>query len=981
MSTPIPVPSKAAIRALRGLALGTSCALGLIVEDRRRRISTLRTAIDNKKKLRTSRKYHRTTDAVHYVGEDPVVLSGDELHWHCQDNNFRTSLHERSLNEWPPSHDKAPVPDARHTTDKVATSDQYAATPIAIHTSNPPLRHIEKAERRIPGFAPVLELPRAKDSGGWARAPAIRPRARPDQKIAELSELPISNILQSLKQPGSLATYKAAFIAGCQMSAAFKKKLDHNWLKVSEALCAHCRAEGLWSDAQDILAAVVKYGEIDETQFYAHEPRPIIDSLLLNLEVDGDSRAKRLNLAVQLFLAKFEFKPTLHADDVLSQGRTLLASLFQYNQIHLVHLVYRRVLGQQEHPEQFTAWFIRALFDFEDYKSVVNYFKVNFSKMSPNVACFNATVQLVLQSVEEMRGAQTQQVARALATQCKATGLQPQVGWIIRLLQSHWGRNKDLQMSRDLFDEISSLGMMEMVGEPGEVHQIMVKLSVLAADNEAAQYYYQETILLTPQLANDVWLNGYIALMKAKSGDWDGVFDDFSRLKQRRRQQQKAYDQTFVAVLKVFTEGHAVAQVEDFVRLYMREMGVRLHRYIVTLVANQYGGSHDHEGFLRWLQYCAASGFALDAAFSNAILRNMRLKWKFPYYELRKMHSEIQKISPAAVDDVTARIMHSAAMEEGNYSGTKVQHRLHLAGTLPSKLPYHFRSANERDVLHAMTEELVRGNPAKTVVIYKRALRFGMPWCPKCFRVAIKASLQRAGDNLDTTIKLISETHAMGHDITPGVTVFLKAQIIHFRGSFEDVMATLQTTTARFESIGISIDPSILTQTAIMSAQFGHFGQAVDLCKLAMIKSGATNPCYSRQCFRALLMAYWQTMDTVGLRWVVESLPSSSLAADKTAHQLLKSTRRHMSKWRKSARVDEMYEILQSGLDQATQQRETQIKVGSRMYSETLRIISDAAGTTDSEQGGIRNGKTLSGQPPRTLTGDMRVQMPLEAYG
>ncbi|KXJ95756.1 hypothetical protein Micbo1qcDRAFT_157817, partial [Microdochium bolleyi] len=57
MTTPVPVPSKAAIRALRGLALGTSCAIGAIVEDRRRRISTLQTAISNKERLQSARQY------------------------------------------------------------------------------------------------------------------------------------------------------------------------------------------------------------------------------------------------------------------------------------------------------------------------------------------------------------------------------------------------------------------------------------------------------------------------------------------------------------------------------------------------------------------------------------------------------------------------------------------------------------------------------------------------------------------------------------------------------------------------------------------------------------------------------------------------------------------------------------------------------------------------------------------------------------
>jgi hypothetical protein len=328
--------------------------------------------------------------------------------------------------------------------------------------------------------------------------------------------------------------------------------------------------------------------------------------------------------------------------------------------------------------------------------------------------------------------------------------------------------------------------------------------------------------------------------------------------------------------------------------------------------------------------------------------------------------------------------MHSAAMEEGNYSGVNARQRVRMLGASPSKLPYSFRSANERDVLHAMTEELVRGKAGKTVIIYKRALRFGMPWCPKCFRVAVKASLQQEGDNFGMALRLIGEAHEKGHDVTEAAAVLIKAHINQFRGPFEEVMAKLHIMITRFESFGVSVDASILTQTAIMSAQFGQFDRAVSLCKLAMEKIGATNPCFSRQSLRALLLAYGQTLDTSGLRWVVESLRSSGLARDKTAFKLLKETMRHMTKWKTSTRVDEMIEILQSGLDLARQDREAHIKTGTTMYNETLRIISDAVGALNNGQGEHGAEKKLDIHERRAtkgLTPDFQAQATIEAYG
>jgi hypothetical protein len=55
---PAPLPSVAATRALRGLLLGTTCSLGLVLEDRRRRISTLRNRLKNAEKLKSHERYH-----------------------------------------------------------------------------------------------------------------------------------------------------------------------------------------------------------------------------------------------------------------------------------------------------------------------------------------------------------------------------------------------------------------------------------------------------------------------------------------------------------------------------------------------------------------------------------------------------------------------------------------------------------------------------------------------------------------------------------------------------------------------------------------------------------------------------------------------------------------------------------------------------------------------------------------------------------
>ncbi|KAI1876989.1 uncharacterized protein JN550_001061 [Neoarthrinium moseri] len=994
MSPPLPVPSKAAIRALRGLALGTSCALGLIVEDRRRRISTLRTAISNKKKLRTSRKYHGSAgaaEATKYPLDDLHILSGEELHWHYQpDLPLRTQ-------------DSAATPCRLHGEDstkrlrlegRADTPSKSTESPIAMEDKG----HRKEASRPAPGRQARTEipplhrafatLPNVKDTGGWARSPATPRKPLPSLRIEEISRLPAVEIQERLETKELLpTTYITAFVEASHMKKTFRNGIDNGWLNVSEALCLHCQATGRWQEAQDILAAIVQAGPINEERFYAHNPVPVVESILSSLDgVGKDEACGKLQKALQLFLTKFSEKPTTHADEVTSLGKAIISRLLEFHRPGLVHQVYWRVLGQQSQPEHFVAWFIKALFDHHDHKSVVNYFKLNFSKLSPALSSFRAVVQMVLESVDAMQGAQAQQVTRALASMCSATGLTPEAVWLTKLLQAHWSRYKDLAKSQEFFDELSSLGLLDRTSNPEQIYQIMVKLSVLASDYPTAKHYYQKTVILAPRMQKDIRLNGSMALMQAKNGAWDEVLTEFSKMKAYRKTQPDAYGQTFAAVFKVYMETHPISDVEDFIKLYMEEMDVCLHRYLVTMVANKYSEIHDHKGLLAWLHFCKSEGFALDPAFANAVLRNCRLKWHVPYPVLRKLSLEMQKLDSACADDTTTRIMHNAALESGNYSGRNVRQRLRSLPTSPSKLPYSFRSANERDVLHAMTEELVRGHAAKVIILYKRALRYGMSWSPDCFRVAIKASLQQHGENsVATTIKLISDTHERGHDVTAAVAVFLKAQIDHIRGPFEEVVHNLRKLITQFEALGMLIDASVLTHFAIASAKFGHFHKAINLCKLAMEKRGTSNPCSSRQSLRALLMAYWQTLDVEGIRWIIESLPSSPLAADRTAFRLLKETRRHMKKWQQSERVVQITELLQQGIDVAKRRRAERMEEASEIYSETLRIMGDAVANLEKEQrnqaGLTRNDSHIEQQPEEIHSLDREHRVPLEACG
>ncbi|KAH8681263.1 hypothetical protein BX600DRAFT_446129 [Xylariales sp. PMI_506] len=954
MSPPCPVPSKAAIHALRGLALGTSCAIGLIVEDRRRRISTLTTALNNKKKLRSSRQYHGAAEAAKFDIEDAIVISGEELHWHYRcDEHENASYHAQLRHPGPASRarDSITTRKPQEITTESPVHEQKMQPPSP-RTKNLPASQSFQAVDPIPALRPLSELPILRDSGGWVRRAMTSPTHQPQQKhnLDDLYGLSASTLADITSDDSTLDVYTKLFI-GQFSSKTMSGKLDDTWLRVSAALCCQCQSRGFWDDAARIIHAVTRTGAISEDAYYTHKPLHVMEAILEELQTDnGDVAGRRLELATELFLSEFTKKPAGHAQNIERIGKLFITLSLHLNHLHHIHRLYWRVLSQLEKPEEFTAWFIQILHQHHVHKSVIKSFRLNFSKMSPDFARFNDVVYLVLQSVEELRGSKANRVLEALVNACKINSFQPKAEWFVRLLQADWSHHRNLLKSKENFSYLQASQILDKLSNPEQIHQIMVKFSVLAADDGATELYYKQTLAIAPSMAKDVWLNGYLTLAKAKAGDWVAVFDAFTKMKPYRKAQENAYIQSYVAVLKIFAEMHPVTDVEDFIKLYIEEMDMPLHRYLVTLVANKYAELHNPQRFITWLEYCSDQGFAMDPGFTNAVLRNGRSQWKLSFQQLRTLFTEMQKLNPACADKVTARILHSTELEDGHYFAKSAGQKVRSLGLVTNGLPQLSKSANEREVLRAMSEQLARGNPVKTVTIYRRALRVGMPWCSDCFRVAVLATLKQKGDNFGKAIKLIGETHEAGHDVTSAVALFIKAQLSHVRGSFDDVMKSLRDIVTRFESFGMLIDSSILSHAAIVSAQFQQHTQAVNLCKLAMEKMGTSDPCFSYSSMRALLMAYWQTLNLQGLRWVVESLPSSPFTTDKRAFNLLRSTRRHIRRQEQSPHAIQATEILDKAIEEMKKRRHVEAEAGSQLCKETLRIMGDAAARRDGQK-------------------------------
>ncbi|OTA69415.1 hypothetical protein K449DRAFT_384353 [Hypoxylon sp. EC38] len=960
MPPPLSVPSKAAIHALRGIALGTSCAIGVIVEDRRRRISTLKTALSHKEKLKSAKQYHGIANAG-ALQFDEAFFVGDELHWHQLDDRTKTHGDSHTV-EAPPrrnprQHVSSNTESMTHpdSEDKPKSSSRPTSIPKDIPVPSAPSKPLTlptrlASPRRTPTFPETrINVPTIDARTSWREGEAGVSR---QHEMLDESVERITSLLAG-KEEGKLDRALEHFFETSR-SLYFDKDFDEEWVSISAQLSRACQAEKRLADAGKVLVTTIDAGPLDESQFYAHEPLPVIMFHLNQKDGNRCCLPSALATATTIFLAKFKEKPKIQMPDIVKIGSDLFAQNIFYKRGSIVHQIYWRVISILENPAPFTGWAIQELYKYRDYKSVVRYFLLNFCKMIPGEKSYTRTVDCVVFSVEFMNGFKADEVYNALYRMTRPANGFVRTRWIMRLLQAHWRRNQDFPSVKALFEQAWTLGLLDHVTHPEGVYRTMVEISVKAGEYDTARSYHETIMQKYPYMASDVALRGFIALGLAKAGNWDGVLDAFTEMQALKDGQENLYDDAFVMVLKVFVKDHPVAEIRDFVSKYTSDLGVRMHRYVVTLVANKYGECHDVPGFVSWLRYCGEAGFALDSAFCNSVLYNGRTKFGLSYNEMQKLCLEMEQIGgPDLFDDVTRRIMSQAALETVKPGKGFEILGAHSWMHAVDDLAYMGRSTNTRDVYEAMNQELNRGKPATALLIYKRAISSGMPSCEHCLRLAVVATLNSSQGGSTSAISLIHDAHQHGVDVSPAVSAFIKFKLDNVQANPQDILIYMRNLVSRFETLNIIVDSTVLTHMALMCVKMGHYERVVSLCTLARDRDGFKTLCFSRQSTLAMLVAYAKLLDLEGMWKLNEDILMSNFATEKVVLSGLRSAKRTIQQYKRTverysrldrgAKINRMLGILKNTIDTVIRRRRDKISGGKVIAQEALEIMHDAA--------------------------------------
>ncbi|KAK4181805.1 hypothetical protein QBC36DRAFT_383132 [Triangularia setosa] len=827
----LPVPSKAALTALQGLVVGTTCTIAIIAEDRRRRINSASRIVENSEKIKSCRQYRpgggaalarALQEQAIQVDADPLVLlpaeegkGGKECAHAC--------LEEQSQKEAGMSATELEAGGARTTTEtplveppdtdpfaKLRAAAQQAernkGTKKKISAPIPEWYKEHQASAKSRSFRDVSTIQRGAALG--AIAPDVPANitstnqepvygTQSEVQTAERETGPNASLawletVKSLQFPTTiriLSLIQEACLTkdASQLASVARYVLDNpesaitgnpGWLDGTALLCKTCLEVGMIEEAGNILARVLRSGKINEVDYYAFQPSSLIRALLTHAEAiksNREAHLRMLDLAAVLYRPRIAERAEL-CPDLHETGRKLLEARFAANHLIIGREIYRRchsyALRMGDNTPEFTHWYLTKLVEQHSYKMAIQTFRFNYANCTPDSVSLYDIARLAVDCVEKAHNHRAEDVLRTLRKLYQDTNFKMPSELATRLLVAHWRKNRDFAATQKLFNSFTEVDIKEAVLYPDALYRIMVEISLEAGQEAIAEWYFQKSAADGFVVFEDVRMLGIFARHYASAGDWDAVKALFGRMRvSEDAEGRKNYSQVFVPVLKAYAEGHSVEEMDIFLRGYVEEMGVPLNNYVFTLMGTRYAQLRDVDKIVGWLEYCSGLGFEVDAAFSNVILTVLRREWKMPFRDLRTLYRKLRLLNPKFSDRYTETVMVKAALADGS-GGRAARGRLLSLRVQRNILPHKGKCADAREVALVMKEHLTYGNPRVALRMYKVCRSEGMNVSQGTLRLAVQAQLQSEPDNYQDAYELVRDAQESGLE-TEGVINYI----------------------------------------------------------------------------------------------------------------------------------------------------------------------------------------------------------------
>jgi hypothetical protein len=935
MPTTLPVPSKGSLRALRNLALGTSCTLalsaGLLTEDRRRRIHAAREVHDNAKKLKSSRKYHSAGMTAIDTFEGQLLRHQEDTFW--LPSNVAKSSAPRVIRggvetEGPEDKNRSRPSTTRSTPQrssryKIQPSKLIFRQPTKTENSNQPL------DSTIPD-----------------------PSKIPKQKLHNRQHKLAADVTKLLEQPENIDEAASRFFE------AFEEGLSIDGFGILQplidaaiGLANACEAQSKFESLERVFDIILGLGTLHEEQFHSFHPEVIIKRLLSRHDSDYNLLdPEKLRKASSIFLTKFKEEPKTMSIPLQHIGNRLCAETCRFRMYDLTLDIYSRIQScRGDSPLVGVDHLITATHMKGQHTKVFRYFHTFYTRTAPNQLEFFNIGSLTIDSILKTRRIDRAEQALAAAAQmAEKNGILTSTTWHLKVLGYEWRSHRDLERTRALFQRLEPL--LHVTQHPQAFYGAMVQFCIEANDEPLARSYFDTMRQLYPPLPGDVRIYGHFAFAKAMRKDWIGVEDDFCKMKQANPEQyDEEFSASFAPILKLYTQSHSVSDTEEFIRIFLFKLGIKLTYPLMNIMVDAYGDAKEIDSLARWINYATAAGCPVNSVTFNTILNKCSQTWGFSFWEVFLFYQSVLRLGPGHsrfIDEDTVPILRRIAIS-GSPPQEELTRRLSVLKNMVNKSAHGLSS---KEVLRAMEATLANENPVATLKIYKRAQADQVILDSKHLNLAIKASLQLHENHVEETLRHIQDAQSRDIDVSPAIAQIIVHQMstMYEGGNTETRQFTelAQSTISALEKRGMAVPARMLTHVTSILERQGHYRLCIDVWDSMSSHLGLRPSSIDLITLTVLLKAYIGLWDHIGVQWVVKTLAANMLYPDARFRLLLKNARRKTSKLLGSGNYPDAKQKFLNALVEAIEVtrllREEAVDLKQDVKSKTFKIIEQA---------------------------------------
>jgi len=990
MPTNLPVPSKGALRALRNLALGTSCTIafgaGMITEDRRRRIRSAREIHNNAQKIKTSRSYYNAGRALIDTLDDQVV---DESIWLAGDPTLRKltkdtneALRKQETKSSAPRKLPPPIPIIKYDPAELFSYPRELKL-------QPKARILKDEKWKLANSSPVSAASRPLPifACEWKEKEAYKPILKYSTPVA-LEPLKLaSNPLPPLEISGSSKTLirdrqhrlandvcklldtqddpEAVQAAALRFLDAFEEGVEIDYRGMASALIdaaarlsEACQKHSKFPYAERVLDVILDHAtRIDENTFARFYPLESISSLITRKGHPDNMPLPESNLrkAARIYLMQYKDKPKPQTNQTVhwTLGEKLCRETCRAGMYELTKDLYFRLQHSRRGlPPLAVDQLITATHAWGRHKQIFRYFKAFYSQTSPHMAELYKITDQVIDSVIKTGKMEQAEEVLAVADQLAAAGGFPSSTTpILKVVGHQWRATRDISKTKELFTRLEPL--IRKANHPQAAYGAIIQCCIEAGEEDVAKsYYVAYRAACSPTQAN-LRIYGHFALAKAMRNDWDGVLEDLRNMALLVTSDKGGdYESSFVPILSLFAKSHSVGQTEEFVRKFIDQHQLKLTDRILNVMINVYSRAGEVDSLFRWIDFAASAGCPIDAVSVNTILGNCYFRWNMSFFHIMRLYSRIRSLEGVhrkVTDQDTVEILGRIALA-GRPDDDTISRRLkQLKDLSRSKQVW-----DTQGVSRAMATTFERNDFTATLKIYNLALEKGVLIKSGHVLRAVRASLALHGSDIGEAVCFIRDAHLKHLNVDASVGTLIIHQLDLLQDSQSDVDKMLQFAEAAVSSLeehGLKVSQAMLNHAVSNIAKTGHLRAAIGFWKNMCLHLKIPTSEIDLESLNTLLKIYIQLRDGPGVQWTMRILSANGLSPDTRLLVYLKDARRDVLKAQGGAWTTGIFKgaIKHAILEVLEMRRQHKEKL-EQVKKMTIKIIERAI--IDQERGG-----------------------------